>query len=851
MDVISIVTFSTLIRVFSISNAQISGSATPVLTGILYSLYRLIFIGTFTFSFSGTSSLLGEISKERFLRSISLLMDRSDIKVNKPDMDGLTALSRTIMFSRKEMAIAMLKHKKQGHYLNVDTFLGGYYGRSIREAIQYTFPELLPELPAPLQERSDSPVVVNQLLALLQKGDFSSFQSVLKNHSVNLIHWYDEPYHCTIIEIACQLQNRENFVKELLKQGANPNTINPLTSQSLLHLTAKRGNTDVLQILLHAQGINANVSDSHGRTPLHCLAGVHSRTEAESSSLQKCIDLLLGKSEPINTMTPVVDLHAVTSTGETALHIAARMGDEETVLTLLRYGANIMHSISGLDPPLSYIDPSVLEFFLDECIDSSDESSIQQDYMLTFDYNFLCPVKRNDENKTGKKQRYFDPEMPVLNYLTRKQRLRHLLKHPVITSFLTLKWRKIRLMYFFNFVFYCFFLSVLTWYSFLSGKTEDEDNQGNEKESGNEDETEKQNRNGLKGDVVEHMIALTALSTLLALLVLRETFHFFMSPKAYLEHSQNWLLWVVIVSTMNVCVDNTVQMYSECTAVSLLLAWIQFVSFSAGFLDLSIHLEMLKTVAWTFLKFIICYSPLFFAFGISFYTMFRNSGSTEDEFFSSNLGMSMLKIFIMFAGEFEASDVPFEAAPYTSQVVFTVFVFLISIVLLNLLNGLAVSDAQTIRNDATILSLSAQVKLITYMEKTNCGRIRFFSVFRNMPDRKLRVFPNRKESTVEVNGIVVNNTFLDRQTVQLAISLISNRKKRSQESENKLKNESKKQLQKKLADMEMYQLGMNKQMNEIQIKLVHLDKANKETLNKLNEIFALVLQLYDSHTSYK
>jgi seryl-tRNA synthetase len=137
------------------------------------------------------------------------------------------------------------------------------------------------------------------------------------------------------------------------------------------------------------------------------------------------------------------------------------------------------------------------------------------------------------------------------------------------------------------------------------------------------------------------------------------------------------------------------------------------------------------------------------------------------------------------------------------------------------------------------------------MDKTNCGRIRFFSVFRNMPDRKLRVFPNRKESTVEVNGIVVNNTFLDRQTVQLAISLISNRKKRSQESENKLKNESKKQLQKKLADMEMYQLGMNKQMNEIQIKLVHLDKANKETLNKLNEIFALVLQLYDSHTSYK
>jgi hypothetical protein len=176
---------------------------------------------------------------------------------------------------------------------------------------------------------------------------------------------------------------------------------------------------------------------------------------------------------------------------------------------------------------------------------------------------------------------------------------------------------------------------------------------------------------------------------------------------------------------------------------------------------------------------------------------------------------------------------------------------LISIVLLNLLNGLAVSDAQAIRSDATILSLSARVKLITYMEKTNCGRIFFFSVFRNMPDKKLRVFPNRKESTVEVNGMVINNTFLDRQTVQQAISLISNRKKRSQESDDKLKNECEKQLQEKLADMEKYQLDMNEQMNEIRIKLDHLDKANKETLNKLNEIFALVLQSYDSHTSYK
>jgi ankyrin repeat protein len=768
-------------------------------------------------------------------------MDRSDLEMNKPDKDGLTALSHTIMFSRKDMTQAMLKHRR-GCHMNLDTFLASYYGRSIREAIQHTFPELMPELPEPFQEKPDSPIAAKRLLSSLQTGDFSRFQSLLKSHSVNLIHWYDEPYHCTIIEIACQLKNREGFVKELLKAGANPNTVNPITSQSLLHLTAKRGNIKLLQILLHTQGINVNVKDSYGRTPLHCLAGVHCRSKTESDFLQKSLGLLLGESDPANNTTPVADLHAVMCTGETALHIATRMGDRQTVLALLRHGANLMHKVSTIGPPLSYIDPSVMENFLDECIDSSDESSVQQDYMLTFDYNFLNPIKGSDE-----KQQYCVPEMPPLKYLASKYKFKHLLKHPIITSFLTLKWRKIRFMYFTNFVFYSLFLSVLTWYSFITSGDKDEDNEriGNEKKIDNE--SLKQTGNDSNGDRIERLVSLTVLSILLALLVLREAFQFLMSPKVYLKHHNNWLLWVIIATTLNVCLGNAVNVFPKCMALSLLLAWTQFVSFLGGFPFLSIQLEMLKTVAWTSFIFLVCYCPLFFAFGISFYIMFRNSGSNEDEFFSSSFGMSMLKVFIMFSGEFEASDIPFEVTPYTSHLVFTVFVFLISIVLLNLLNGLAVSDAQAIRNDAEILSLSSRVKLISYIEKTSSGRIQFFSVLKNLPDKKLRVFPNRKEGRVEVNGTVVQNTFLDQEIVQQAISIANNKKKMSQENEN----EREKQLQKELTDIEKCHLYMRKELNEIKVKLDSFDKANKETQNKLNEILTLVLKSYGSHTSHK
>ncbi|KAJ4428647.1 hypothetical protein ANN_25640 [Periplaneta americana] len=154
-------------------------------------------------------------------------------------------------------------------------------------------------------------------------------------------------------------------------------------------------------------------------------------------------------------MAPVSDLNAVTVSGETPLHLAARMGDAETVLTLLRSGADIMHRVAGLEPPLTYIDPAVLEGYLDDCVDSNGESPLHQDYMLTFDYRFLNPVIGN---KSRKRKWFHDSEMPPLKFLSSKHRLVHLLHHPVISSFIMLKWQKVRCMYLMNFVFYCLFL---------------------------------------------------------------------------------------------------------------------------------------------------------------------------------------------------------------------------------------------------------------------------------------------------------------------------------------------------------------------------------------------------------
>ena len=60
------------------------------------------------------------------------------------------------------------------------------------------------------------------------------------------------------------------------------------------------------------------------------------------------------------------------------------------------------------------------------------------------------------------------PETQALWYLGQSKDHRHLLKHPVITSFLFLKWGKIRRFFNRNLRFYLLFVAVLTWYIFES-----------------------------------------------------------------------------------------------------------------------------------------------------------------------------------------------------------------------------------------------------------------------------------------------------------------------------------------------------------------------------------------------
>jgi ankyrin repeat protein len=425
---------------------------------------------------------------KRYLLCIKLLMEKPDLKVNKPDMYGHTALGHAVKNGSKNVVRTILQHHAK-HRLNLDTS-GADEIKTVRESILLLFPEFKTILPPSLLEDLNSTNPQIRLLATIQHDNLDAFQDMLKKASVNVQFWYDEPYYCTSLELACTLADRHNYARMLIEAGANVNTVNPVSDVPLLHMVAKRGNLEHLNVLLSTRRVDLNIKDCCQRTVLHCLSRLSVSRQEEAQGLKQSLVLILegecsscrmidmdatdewgntalhvaarcGNSEVVDILLRNgADINVMDGCGETALHIAARDGNQETMVTLMKHGADLMFT-KFRQPPLSQIDRVTLKRFFDECLETNDKNPHHQDFRLTFNYNFLAP-------KGNCKCRNENAEMPVLLYMSQDRRLRHMLKHPVITSFLYLKWNLARSLFYINLLFYVVFLGFLTTHIMLT-----------------------------------------------------------------------------------------------------------------------------------------------------------------------------------------------------------------------------------------------------------------------------------------------------------------------------------------------------------------------------------------------
>ena len=129
----------------------------------------------------------------------------------------------------------------------------------------------------------------------------------------------------------------------------------------------------------------------------------------------------------------------------------------------------------------------------------------------------------------------------------------------------------------------------------------------------------------------------------------------------------------------------------------------------------NIYSTMFYRVLKTFSTFLVWYSLFLFAFGLGFYILLHeDNGGTDREYaFFDHLGLCLVKTFSMFIGELEFSDLPIDRDSALAPATFSFLVFFVLVMvitLMNLLNGLAVSDVGKLEENAELTSFNSRCK---------------------------------------------------------------------------------------------------------------------------------------------
>jgi hypothetical protein len=569
----------------------------------------------------------------------------------------------------------------------------------------------------------------DNMFVYLYSNDAENFVSQLTTDQSHDLNSHDGKH--TYLQYACDF-GLIRVVQILLDLGADPNGICPSNTKYPIFIASFRGFADIIQLFLDSNK-SIHYQTDNGTALHEVIKGSDENHNSLDVNVELCdhgrsFEILLNKSK-INPIE--LDINQSDDKGNTCLHYAAKVGDRDYILSLLDQGAYVGKKNVLGDPPLADISPKILELHLNRCVKTNGKSPKDVNYEIICSYSFLCPPKiykrkDHDNHQTQLEgQEYVPenvPETDPLLYISEVPELRPLLKHPVLTSFLHLKWFAIKRYYKINLAFYIAFWALLTVYTLLTFRLGVHSSTNNLTSVQNNNATEfSANKAPFGSDSA--MFLWIMVFVFLVVLVVRELFQLISSPFAYITSFENWLEISLVILTSVLLLSemsSTMSTRNQISAVVILLSWGELILLVGRHPALATHLEMFKRVTKNFLQFLVWYSILIVAFALSFYMLFRNDEDDDNKF--KYPSSATFKTIVMLTGEFDTfGSLPFDLHPIVSHALFLLFIFLIAIVLVNLLNGLAVSDTQAIRADAEIVAHVSRVKLIHYFETMAIG----------------------------------------------------------------------------------------------------------------------------------
>lgn len=504
----------------------------------------------------------------------------------------------------------------------------------------------------------------------------------------------------TLLIAACS-KDLTNATQKLIDLGADVNytIITEDEAESALKSAVARGHWKCLAELVKAGDLDINGVPSLPIVVKNLGQNLTKDKTNANANFQKCFEILMNQQS--------IDVNQCDSADCTALHYSVKCRNSSATLELLSKGAYIGMQNKAGQLAISDIDAKVLKKHLDSCITTNGLRPSDEDFEIEFDYkNFISRRKdRKDEKIVN--------EMATIAYISRSEDLKELIMHPLIESYASLRWRRLSLFFYINFMLCaCWGLTTIAYILIYY--------------------------NNYYADPFAYI--LTAVIFLLTMYIIgREIAQFIFSPCNYMKSIDNYIECTLVVLVLLILFD----MYSDDTrrtfaASTILLISVEFflICGSLPLWSFSSYYVMLTRVALSFLKSLALYSIILFSFALAFFTLLhepakinepnqqdtndKDNNNTDDDDddddepdFNNfpNIPLSIVKTFVMAAGEFDAADIKFSRNSM-STLFFLMFVLLVSIVLLNLLTGLAVSDTAILKEEAVRIDFIRHVQVL-------------------------------------------------------------------------------------------------------------------------------------------
>ena len=500
-----------------------------------------------------------------------------------------------------------------------------------------------------------------------------------------------------------------DILELLIKNKANVAVKNQ-RGQTALHVAATVHCLECVETLVHKGNSDPNAEDNDGRTPLHAGLG-------KSLLSYDVTEMLITRRAHVNKADKY---------GFTPLHIAAINELSQCIDYLIQHGADLSARTKGGTTALAIVfrkTPSSLNIFkqkLDSSITLHQHASATGEVELRFDFHLLLEHQQQCE-------------IGFLGTFV-KEGCKEILGHPLCESFLHLKWQKIRKYYVGRLLFYLMYVLVLTaWVITALAHNCYNESHG---QLDNLIMPLCANSTALNTFLYRHPIALDiewyALIVLTAFEGMRKLTGIltYLSIRQFFTQAENMVEWCVILSvfaTSFIYAGRTYSWQSHVGAFAVLCGWSNLMLMIGQLPMFGAYVAMFTSVQAQVFKLLLAYACLLVGFTASFCVIFPRSKS----FSSPHTGL--IKVLVMMTGELNFEELFFpeenEKGEYvdvgdtswillqvSAQLSFVLFLLFVTIVLMNLLVGIAVHDIKGLQKTAGLAKLVRQTKLICDVE---------------------------------------------------------------------------------------------------------------------------------------